>query len=89
MAKSRKNTTDNVLTMPTPTSTTRSTTTSYAAISARAYELYCSRGCHDGHDVEDWLQAERELQGPRKARSTAPRLRQPTTGPARPPEMVG
>ena len=32
-----------------------------ADMSRRAYELYEARGCDDGHDVEDWLQAEREL----------------------------
>jgi hypothetical protein len=32
------------------------------AIAQRAYELYMARGCEDGHHVEDWLQAERELQ---------------------------
>ena len=30
-------------------------------IEARAYELYLQRGCEDGHDVEDWLTAEKEL----------------------------
>ena len=30
-------------------------------IARRAFELYCDRGCEDGHDVEDWLTAEREL----------------------------
>jgi hypothetical protein len=30
-------------------------------IARRAYDLYCARGCEHGHDVEDWLQAEREL----------------------------
>ena len=32
-------------------------------IARRAYELYLARDCEDGHDVDDWLQAERELQG--------------------------
>jgi hypothetical protein len=32
------------------------------AIAQRAYALYVARGREDGHDVEDWLQAERELQ---------------------------
>lgn len=32
-------------------------------IARRAFELYCARGCEHGHDVDDWLQAERELQG--------------------------
>jgi hypothetical protein len=30
-------------------------------IAARAYDLYIARGRTDGHDVEDWLQAEEEL----------------------------
>jgi len=30
-------------------------------ISRRAYELYLLRGCADGHDREDWLQAASEI----------------------------
>jgi HSP20 family protein len=30
-------------------------------ISRRAYELYLLRGCSDGHDREDWLQAVSEI----------------------------
>lgn len=30
-------------------------------IARRAYELYETRGREDGHDQEDWLQAERDL----------------------------
>jgi len=30
-------------------------------IRVRAYELYEARGWEDGHDMEDWLQAEAEL----------------------------
>ena len=26
-----------------------------SAIERRAYELYCARGCADGHDLDDWL----------------------------------
>lgn len=33
------------------------------AIRQRAYELYVEGGCVHGRDVEDWLQAERELNG--------------------------
>jgi hypothetical protein len=33
-----------------------------ADIARRAYLLYLERGCEHGHDVEDWLQAERDLQ---------------------------
>ena len=39
-------------------------------IRARAYRFYEERGCEDGHDFEDWLQAESEIAGkhPRLAR---------------------
>ena len=30
-------------------------------IQKRAYELYEQRGRTDGHDLDDWLQAEQEL----------------------------
>jgi Protein of unknown function (DUF2934) len=32
-------------------------------IRTRAYELYEARGREDGHDQEDWLEAEAELKG--------------------------
>jgi predicted chitinase len=35
-----------------------------------AYSYWQSRGCEDGHDVEDWLMAEEEVlsrQSPRRA----------------------
>lgn len=32
-----------------------------ADIAARAYEIYLSRGAHDGRDFEDWLEAESSL----------------------------
>jgi hypothetical protein len=32
-------------------------------IRIRAYELYEARGREDGHDVEDWLEAEAEITG--------------------------
>ncbi len=31
-------------------------------IAQRAYELFLARGRVDGHDVEDWLDAERQLE---------------------------
>ncbi len=31
-------------------------------VARRAYELYQTRGGEHGHDLDDWLQAERELQ---------------------------
>jgi hypothetical protein len=42
---------------------------SQEAVALRAFHLYCERGCTDGHDLDDWLQAERELRG--DATSTA------------------
>lgn len=30
-------------------------------IAARAYERYRSRGGENGHDLDDWLEAEREV----------------------------
>ena len=30
-------------------------------VAARAYELYIARGGGEGHDLDDWLSAEREL----------------------------
>jgi hypothetical protein len=36
------------------------------AIAARAYELYLARGGTHGADMDDWLQAERELRGERQ-----------------------
>jgi len=45
-------------------------------IAQRAYELYLQRGCEDGHDVADWLAAERELtELSEKSTSGAPRAR--------------
>ena len=38
-------------------------------IAHRAYELYKQRGDRDGHDRDDWLEAERDLQ--HAARATA------------------
>lgn len=32
-------------------------------IRCRAYEIYLERGGQDGGDLDDWLQAERELEG--------------------------
>jgi hypothetical protein len=29
-------------------------------IARRAFEIYCERSRHDGHDLDDWLRAERE-----------------------------
>jgi Protein of unknown function (DUF2934) len=49
-----------------PKSPNRSAHLTGSDIARRAYDLYLARSCEDGYDVEDWLQAERELR-----RSTA------------------
>jgi outer membrane protein TolC len=41
--------------------TARSATPTHEDIAQRAYVLYEARGREDGHDLDDWLQAEREL----------------------------
>lgn len=33
----------------------------FEQIQERAYEIYIQRGQHDGLDLEDWFQAEKEL----------------------------
>ena len=40
---------------------TRSGQATHRDIARRAYELYEARGREHGHDIDDWLQAEREL----------------------------
>jgi hypothetical protein len=32
-------------------------------VARRAFEIFCERGCEHGHDLDDWLQAEREVRG--------------------------
>ncbi len=43
--------------------TVRDAFPAYEEIARRAYEIYVARGSGDGHDLEDWFQAERELRG--------------------------
>ena len=63
MAKAR-----NQMTVNTPPSAPRHSGDTTAAtidrerIANRAYERYMARGGADGQDLEDWLEAERELE---------------------------
>ena len=41
-------------------------------IEIRAYDIYCARGCVDGADLEDWLEAERQLRAEVGAEALAP-----------------
>ena len=64
MPKSARQRTDNVLTMPSlesPIAVAIASGVTEGDIARRAFELYCERGREDGHDVDDWLNAEREL----------------------------
>lgn len=63
MARTAKKTTTtkNVVAMRRPASTSGTGSPSSAEIARRAFEIYCQRGALDGYDVQDWLQAEREL----------------------------
>ena len=40
-------------------------------IRQRAYELYEARGWEDGHELEDWLSAEEEIEGKKFRTATA------------------
>jgi hypothetical protein len=46
-----------------PRASLRRETVTDEDVARRAYGLYIERGGGDGHDVEDWTQAERELRG--------------------------
>ncbi len=49
---------------------TESTIELQEQIRRRAYELYEQRGRNDGHELEDWLQAESEV-APQKTKTVA------------------
>jgi hypothetical protein len=69
MAKSAKRTTDAAVTMAADRASTlrphQSAPLTDSDVARRAYDLYLARGREHGHDVDDWLRAERELrEGP-------------------------
>ena len=45
---------------------------SQEGIALRAYQIFLERGCEHGHDVDDWLQAEREIRSGGVARKPRP-----------------
>jgi hypothetical protein len=64
MAKSAKRTTKDVASTAADRSASPSTLSARATdrdIARRAYALYLARGGAHGHDVDDWLLAERQL----------------------------
>jgi hypothetical protein len=40
-------------------------------IRERAYELFAERGCEHGHDLEDWMRAEKEISNAGAEKSVA------------------
>lgn len=52
-------------------------TSSREEVARRAYELFLSRGAGHGRDLDDWLEAERQLAAsvPRRASVASPRRR--------------
>jgi hypothetical protein len=65
MAEKPTENTSNVVAMPATESGTpaagNATGLTDRDIARRAFELFCERGSQHGHDIDDWLQAEREL----------------------------
>jgi hypothetical protein len=62
--KTSRRRTGNVLDMPQADAAelhSPGTQVSEEQIARRAYELYCARGREDGHDLDDWFEAERDL----------------------------
>ena len=33
----------------------------FESVRKRAYELYCKRGYKNGHDISDWVEAEKQV----------------------------
>ena len=63
MAKARNQTTVNTPpSAPQDSGDTTAATIDRERIANRAYERYMARGGADGQDLEDWLEAERELE---------------------------
>lgn len=63
MARARTNPETTAATDKPPIPPAQSPSANGGDVARRAYDLYLARGREPGHDLEDWLQAERELQG--------------------------
>ena len=69
MQKTARRRADNVATMPSRDADAITSPVDQDEVARRAYDLYYARGCEDGHDLDDWLFAEREVRT--AVRSTA------------------
>jgi hypothetical protein len=61
MQKTARRRADNVAAMPPRETDAITSPVDQDEVARRAFGLYCARGCEDGHDLDDWLLAEREL----------------------------
>lgn len=61
MPKPARRRSDKVIAMPSRDDATTSWEIGHGEIARRAYEIFCERGGEHGHDLDDWLRAEREL----------------------------
>jgi hypothetical protein len=43
-------------------------------VAERAYQLFLARGGEHGHDLDDWVRAERELRQTRPTETTTPSM---------------
>jgi two-component system cell cycle response regulator DivK len=61
MNKPSRRPTEKVVTMPTLVPDALPATITAFDITRHAYDFYLTRGCEHGHDVDDWLRAERDM----------------------------
>lgn len=56
----------------TPQTSLDSAAPSHEEISLRAHQLWCQQGCPQGHDLDNWLEAQRQLLSEYANRSPIP-----------------
>jgi hypothetical protein len=61
MEKQKRKQPPQSVSLPTIAPGALSVTMTHNDVERRAHELYCERGCEDGHDMDHWLQAESEV----------------------------
>lgn len=73
MANKRNATVASAMTSAPSASSSTRRDLSHAEIEKRAYEIWCGRGRPSGTELENWLEAERQL-GAERERVASPRL---------------
>ena len=61
MARAKTDRTNITATDRAPRSPAQPAAASISEVAQRAYGLYLARGCEHGHNVDDWLEAERDV----------------------------